>query len=306
MMASGLARSAQAHEPAQNMGRFVAGMTPPAGEPRPARWFIFKGDDLLMRSNGEAAEVPLMADLSDVGITPIRQHYFGYLENERLEQTDCCGAEIAPGTPLPDGMVADGLRQLYPNLGDLMFSLAGRAIQIVTWDRTHQFCGQCGKPTESLAHERAKRCPACGLTSYPRLSPATIIAVVRHTDEGHRLLLARNHRFPPGRFSVIAGYVDPGETLEECARREVCEEVGIQIKNIRYFGSQPWPFPNSLMIGFTAEYAGGEIMLEEKEIAEAGWFAVDSLPGMPLKMSIARRLIDWFAAGGPNANSVTE
>ncbi len=288
------------------MERFVAGMTRPAGEQRPARWFIFRGDDLLMRSSGAAPEVPFIADPSDLGIRPIRQHYLGYLENERLERTDCYAAEIALGTPLPDGMVADGLRQLYPNLGDLMFSLAGRAIQIVTWDRTHQFCGQCGHPTESLADERAKRCPACGLISYPRLSPAIIIAVVRHTAERHRLLLARNHRFAPGRFSVIAGYVEPGETLEECAQREVREEVGIQIKNIRYFGSQPWPFPNSLMIGFTAEYAGGEITLEEKEIAEAGWFAADSLPGMPPKMSIARRLIDWFAAGGANSNSVTE
>ena len=305
MMASGLARPAQAHEPGQNQERFVPGMTPPAGEHKPARWFIFKGDVLLMRSNGETAEVPLMADPSALGITLICQHYLGYLENDRLEQTDCYGAEIAPGTPLPEGMVADGLRQLYPVLGDRMFSLAGRAIQVVTWDRTHQFCGQCGTPTESLADERAKRCPACGLISYPRLSPAIIIAVVRHTGEGQRLLLARNHRFAPGRFSVVAGYVEPGETLEECAGREVCEEVGIQIKDIRYFGSQPWPFPNSLMIGFTAEYAGGEIRLEEKEIAEAGWFAADSLPGMPPKMSIARRLIDWFAAGGPNANSVT-
>ena len=288
------------------MGRFVARLTPPEGEHGPARWFIFEGDNLLTRSNGEAAEVPLITDPSGLGITPIRQHYLGYLENERLEHTDCYGAEIAPGTPLPDGIIAGGLRQFYPRLGDLMFGLAGRAIQIVTWDRTHQFCGQCGTPTESLAHERAKRCPACGLTSYPRLSPAIIIAVVRHTDQGYRLLLARNHRFPAGRFSVIAGYVEPGETLEECARREVCEEVGIQIKNIRYFGSQPWPFPNSLMIGFTAEYSGGEVTLEEEEIAAAGWFAADSLPELPPKMSIARRLIDWFAAGGSNADSVTE
>jgi NAD+ diphosphatase len=306
MIAPGLAQPAQAHEPAQNLGRFVAGMTPPGGEHRLARWFIFMGDNLLMRSNGEAAEVPLTADPASLGISPIRRHYLGYLENERLEQTDCYGAEIAPGTALPEGMIADGLRQLYPRLDDLLFSLAGRAIQIVTWDRTHQFCGQCGAPTESLAHERAKRCPACGLTSYPRLSPAAIIAVVRHTDQGSRLLLARNHRFPPGRFSVIAGYVDPGETLEDCARREVHEEVGIQIKNIRYFGSQPWPFPNSLMLGFTAEYAGGEIVLEEKELAEAGWFAADALPGMPLKMTIARRLIDWFVAGCPRANFAAE
>jgi NAD+ diphosphatase len=297
-MASAMTRSAQVYEPAQNMGRFVARMTPPAGERKPAYWFIFEGDKLLVLSNDEA-EVPLAPDLSHLGITPVRQHYLGYLENGQLQQIDCYAAEIAPDTPLPDGMIADGLRQLYPRIGDLLFSLAGRAIQVVTWDRTHQFCGQCGTPTENLAHERAKCCPACGLISYPRLSPAIIIAVVRHTDQGNRLLLARNQRFPPGRYSVIAGYVEPGETLEECARREVCEEVGIQIKNIRYFGSQPWPFPNSLMIGFTAEYAGGELALEEDEIADAGWFAADALPSLPPKMSIAHRLIDWFVAEGP-------
>ncbi len=302
-MASSLAKLAQAPEPAQSISRFVAGLTPPAGEQRPARWFVFMADNLLMPVNDEAAEMPLTIDPSSLGITLVRQHYLGYRENERLEQTDCYGADIAPGTPLPEGVIAGGLRQFYPRLGDMMFSLAGRAIQVVTWDRTHQFCGQCGTPTERLTHERAKRCPACGLTNYPRLSPAIIIAVVRHTGQGRRLLLARNHHFPPGRFSVIAGYVDPGETLEECARREVGEEVGIQIKDIRYFGSQPWPFPNSLMIGFTAEYAGGEIVPEEKEITEAGWFAADALPGLPPKMSIARRLIDWFAAGGPAANS---
>src|SRR5512136_2294147 len=126
-----------------------------------------------------------------------------------------------------------------------------------------------------MPNERAKQCPVCGLMSYPRLSPAIIIAVVRETPQGKRLLMARNHRFPAGRYSVVAGYVEPGESLEECAYREVCEEVGIGIKNLRYFGSQPWPFPSSLMVGFTAEYDGGEIRLEESEIADAGWFAPD-------------------------------
>jgi len=305
-MASAMIRSTQVYEPAQNIGRFVARMTPPSGERKPAYWFVFDGDKLLIFSNDKAAAVPLAVDPSDLGIRPVRQHYLGYLEDEQLQQINCYGAEITPDTPLPDGMIADGLRQLYSRIGDLMFSLAGRAVQIVTWDRTHQYCGQCGTPTENLARERAKRCPACGLISYPRLSPAIIIAVVRHTEHGDRLLLARNHRFPPGRYSVIAGYVEPGETLEECARREVGEEVGIQIKNIRYFGSQPWPFPNSLMIGFTAEYDGGEFILEEEEIAEAGWFAADSLPGLPPKMSIARKMIDWFTTGSPNANSIVE
>jgi NAD+ diphosphatase len=140
------------------------------------------------------------------------------------------------------------------------------------------------------------RCPACGLSSYPRLAPAIIIAVVRRTDNGPRLLLARNHRFPPGRYSVVAGFVEPGESLEECAEREVLEEVGIRIANLRYFGSQPWPFPHSLMVAFTAEYAGGAITLDGSEIADAGWFAADALPQLPPRMSIARRLIDWFAA----------
>ena len=118
--------------------------------------------------------------------------------------------------------------------------------------------------------------------------------MVRRDDDGDRILLARNHRFPPGRYSVVAGFVEPGESLEECAQREVLEEVGIRIKNIRYFKSQPWPFPNSLMIGFTAEYDEGEIKLEESEIADAGWFSADNFPSLPPKMTIARKLIDWF------------
>ncbi len=172
--------------------------------------------------------------------------------------------------------------------------IAGRAIQLVAFDRTNQFCGQCGSRTVDQEHERAKRCPECGLIVYPRLSPAIIIAVTRRIEGRLHILLARNHRFPTGRFSVLAGYVEPGETLEECAAREVCEEVGIDLANIRYFGSQPWPFPNSLMIGFTAEYAGGEIKLEESELADARWFPADELPGMPPPFTIARQLIDWF------------
>lgn len=272
---------------------------PPAGERGPAYWFIFQGDKLLVQP---PAQVPQAASLDKLG-APLNQdaraHYLGYVEDGGGAQTDCYCAELDSETPLPPGMIADGLRSLYPRLGDFLFSIAGRGIQVVAWDRTHRFCGQCGAPTLDEPHERAKRCPVCGLIGYPRLSPAIIIAVVRKSEQGDRLLLARNHRFPAGRYSVIAGFVEPGETLEECAQREVCEEVGLRIKNVRYFGSQPWPFPNSLMIGFTAEYDGGEITLEGSEIAEAGWFAADVLPDIPTRMSISRRLIDWFAAGQP-------
>ncbi len=200
-----------------------------------------------------------------------------------------------PDAPRPEGVIAAGLRELYPRLGDQLFGVAGRAVQVIAWDRTHQYCGQCGAPTVTMAGERAKRCPRCGLVNYPRLSPAIIIAIVRCTEYGRQLLLARNHRFPSGRFSVLAGYVEPGESLEECAAREVLEEVGIRIKNIRYFGSQPWPFPNSLMVGFTAEYDGGELKLEDGELAEAHWFPADALPDLPPRMTIARRLVDWFS-----------
>jgi NAD+ diphosphatase len=274
--------------------------TSPSGSGRaPAYWFVFQGDNLLVHPAGQHAELPQLDDVSALGVAPLRQLYLGCLsENDQGQEIDCYCAEIAADTPLPEGIAADGLRALYPRLDEVMFGLAGRAVQVLAWDRTHQYCGQCGAPTEPLPDERARRCPQCDLLNYPRLSPAIIIAVVRHSDEGDRLLLARNHRFPAGRYSVIAGFVEPGESLEECAQREVFEEVGIRIKNIRYFGSQPWPFPHSLMIGFTAEYESGELALEESEIAEAGWFAADALPGVPPKMSIARRLIDWFSENG--------
>lgn len=273
--------------------KFAPRTTPPAGARGPACWFVFQSDKLLVRP---PAEMPLATDLAALGLPEARTHYLGYLEDGHGAEVDCYSAEISPETPLPAGLIADGLRPLYPRLGDLLFSIAGRGIQVVAWDRTHRFCGQCGSPTADEPHERAKRCPACGLTSYPRLSPAIIIAVVRKSGQGDRLLLARSHRFPPGRYSVIAGFVEPGETLEECAQREVCEEVGIRIRDIRYFGSQPWPFPDSLMIGFTADYVRGEIRLEESELAEAHWFRADELPNIPPSHTIARQLIDGFVA----------
>ena len=277
---------------------FVSLTAPRSADRKPGYWFVFQADRLLVRPVGHLAEVPLVVDVSELNITPLRCLYLGYLMDGVGRETDCFCAEIAPDAPLPDGMTAEGLRELYPRLGDEFFGLAGRAVQIVAWDRTHCYCGQCGALTETLDHERGKRCPQCGLVSYPRLSPAIIIAVVRCTEQGKELLLARNHRFPPGRYSVIAGYVEPGESLEECAVREVGEEVGIRIRNVRYFGSQPWPFPNSLMIGFTAEYDGGELTLEESELADARWFTADDLPSLPPKMTIARHLIDWFTGNG--------
>ncbi len=283
--------------------QFVPQTREPGERHDPAYWFAFQDDRLVVRAAGPGVEVPLVADIAQLGLAPVRQQYLGYLQDGTGRQIHCYSAEIDPGAALPQGLTAEGLRGLYPALGDLFFNLAGRAIQIVAWDRSHLHCGHCATPTETLAHERARRCPRCGLTSYPQISPAIIIAVVRRDEGGDRILLARNQRFPPGRYSVVAGFVEPGESLEECAQREVAEEVGIRIKNLRYFGSQPWPFPNSLMVGFTAEHEDGEIELEESELADAQWFAADELPNLPPRMTIARKLIDWFVGQKQGSSS---
>jgi NAD+ diphosphatase len=191
-------------------------------------------------------------------LLPLRQEYLGYLSAAESNGSivHCYAAEVAGDTPPPADMAFEGLRGLYTRLENYEFWLAARAVQIVDWDRTHQFCSRCGTPTIDQEHERAKRCPNCGLLSYPRLAPAIIVRVERTGPDGQRqILLARNNRFPRGFYSVLAGFVEPGETLEECVQREIFEETSIQVENIRYFGSQPWPFPHSLMIAFVAEYA---------------------------------------------------
>jgi NAD+ diphosphatase len=194
-------------------------------------------------------------------------------------------------------MLFENLRPLYFTLDETTFWLAGRAVQIVEWDRTHQYCGRCGRTTIDQTLDRAKICPNCGLTNYPRLAPAVIVRVQRSTPTGPEVLLARAQRFPTSMFSVLAGFVEPGETLEECVQREILEEVGLSVKNVAYFGSQPWPFPHSLMIAFTADYDQGEIVVEPNEIAEAAWFASGALPNIPPPPSIANRLITtWLGS----------
>ena len=180
------------------------------------------------------------------------------------------------------------LRALFGACGEAAFALAGRASFLLDWQKNHRYCGCCATPTERLAHEFSRRCPACNLLAYPRISPAVMVLV----RDGERLLLARSPRFRPGVFSALAGFVEAGETLEDCARREVREEVGVEIANLRYFRSQPWPFPDSLMLAFFADYAGGELSPDPSEIEAAGWFTLDDLPPLPEPVSIARRLID--------------
>ena len=183
----------------------------------------------------------------------------------------------------------ENLMALWGSVDEVTWVVAGRAVQLVEWARTHRFCGRCGETTEAIRGERARRCPACGLMAFPRLAPAVIVLVER--DDG-RALLARNVNFPANMYSCLAGFVEPGETLEQAVGREVREEVGVVVRDVRYMASQPWPFPHSLMIGFNARWEAGEISVDGTEIKEAGWFTPDDLPGIPPRMSIARHLID--------------
>jgi len=208
------------------------------------------------------------------------------------DRAHICVTELAPDFSPPADYTLVTLRQLFGKIDDDMFILAGRAIQLIHWQQEHRFCGRCGQPMESHPQDNLNLCPACGFTSFPRLSPAVIMSV---TDKD-RILLGRAPHFAPGIYSTLAGFVEPGETLEEAVRREVQEEVGIRVKNVRYMGSQPWPFPHSIMIGFSAEYDSGEIDLDPEELEDARWFSIDKLPPLPSQITIARFLIDSFIA----------
>lgn len=247
--------------------------------------FAFRNNELLVKSTGEIAEIPHINDVVSINSNLMPNLYVG-----EFDKRPCFSKELPDEFIAPPGMILTGLRGLFGLLKDEVFVLAGRSFQMIQFEQRHQFCGRCGLPTEFKKDEYARICPACSLVSYPIVCPAIIVAVIKD----RHILLARSRRFPKGRYSVLAGFVEPGETLEECVRREVMEEVGLAVKNIHYFGSQPWPFPNSLMIGFTAEHAGGDIVIDNNEIVDANWFVPSGLPDVPGKPTIARRLIDWF------------
>lgn len=254
---------------------------------RPARSFLYSGSRLLVKQfNGRPVPVD-EGDLASLVIAPEKRLALGQIAGET------CWAYRIPGDyhPPPDWHL-EGLRSLFGRIEDAVMVTAGYGLQILNWSEAHRFCGRCGAPMAFSEGERSLRCVRCERALFPQVSPAVIVAVISQ----NRLLLARSGRFAGRMFSVIAGYVEPGETLEACVRREVGEEVGIQVGDIRYFGSQPWPFSGSLMVAFTAAHTGGTIAVDNKEILEAGWYTAADLPEIPGKISIARQLIDWYVA----------
>ena len=254
-----------------------------APEPHPtALTFVFRGAQLLLREGSLALPQPdavASMRIANDRTLPVGRYHETYVR---------CAWVDADAQP-PAAHEFRGLRALFGRFDDDMLALAGRAFQVAEWARTHRYCGVCGKPMHKAGGERAMRCE-CGHTNYPRIAPAMMVLVKR----GPAILLARNAAVTSGgRMSALAGFLDPGESVEDAVHREVMEEVGLRVKDLRYFGSQSWPFPNSLMVAFTAEYAGGEIRVDTTEIAEARWFGPgDALPELSPRFSISRALID--------------
>lgn len=260
---------------------FDPGLDHPAPGAPHALIALFTLDGALVHDAGPS--LPTRAALADVA--PRETVFVGFLDGVPVEAAFVAGAEVAlPTAPL---------RSLHGRLHDEQWSVAGRAFQLAEWDRTHRFCGGCGATTVRASGERARVCPDCGLRAYPRHSPAVIMRVTR----GDEVLLGRAARFPDGMYSTLAGFVDPGESAEEAVRREVREEAGVEIDEPRWFGSQSWPFPHSLMLGFTAEWSGGDLHRDDDELEDLAWFRRGDLPTLPPPASIARRLLDDWIAG---------
>jgi NAD+ diphosphatase len=250
-------------------------------------WLLVHPKGLVVRRGAGQAVLPTAEDVAVLGVDPATAHEVG-----RLQDGAKAMAAAVEGAVLDTPFEVVGLREVFSLLGEDVFVAAGAATQLVEWAATSRFCGRCAAPTVRSSEDRSMRCPACELSAYPRIAPAVIVLVRRGDDA----LLARGARFPRPFYSTLAGFVEIGETLEQAVAREIREEVGIEVKDLRYFGSQPWPFPHSLMVAFTASWAGGELRPDPAEIGDAQWFQSDALPLVPPPISIARRLIDaWLA-----------
>ncbi len=265
---------------------------PPGPQPSDGYCFCFESGKLLVAHGPDGPEVPRQPALHVLPLQTAPLRCVG-----KLDDLVCIAAGIEqPPGPLPVGFSFEPLRGLFGKLPEALLAIAGRAFQVIEFHRTHRYCGACASPTEPDDEERARRCPSCHAVMYPRIAPAMMVLVKRDTSAGRELLLARGTRFPGAFYSALAGFVEPSESIEECIHRETREEVGLRVRDLRYFGSESWPFPHSLMVAFIADHDGGEIHCEPSEILDAGWFPLDRLPPLPLPVSISRRLINHAIA----------
>ena len=246
--------------------------------------FLFCDDELLVEEVGGVNKIPQIYAIKILNSKPAHVHYMGSLDDHSYYAGDLCSKSI------PQGFSLQKIRQLYGCIEDACYQLLLRAFHIMSWINKNKFCSCCGGLMKLCSEELSVECMECGHLVYPRISPAIIVAVIKDDQ----ILLAHSSKFPSGRYSVIAGFVEPGEALEDSVKRELKEEVGIDVTEIQYFGSQPWPFPDSLMVAFTARWSKEMIAVDNKEIDDANWYSASNLPNIPDKGSIARRLIDWF------------
>jgi NAD+ diphosphatase len=268
-------------------GTFIPAKRVAAPPEQRGHWFLIESETLLLP---DAA-----ADLW-VATGPLPEPFRGQVEPVVFLGTydgeACWVAAVPPGTAAPAGFRKETLVPRNTRLTGDVLSLGGIALQALHWERMSRHCPCCGKPAAAIEGESGRRCPDCKTEHYPSLHPAVIVLV----RDGDRVLLTRKSFWPPRRYGLVAGFVDRGESLEEAVRREVREETGVEIRDIRYVASQYWPFPSQLMIGFTARYAGGELTVDHGELDDARWFTVQELPDLPPPMSIARYIIDRFGA----------
>lgn len=248
-----------------------------------AFWFPFQGNTLLVE-DGEQGSALIHTD--GAGISVIQPQNILYVGT--ISDSPCMTCEVSTEQPIPPGWRAVGLRSLFAQFDETAYNAVGYASQILNWQRTSRFCPVCGSANGPLSESWGRHCPVCGHQGFPQAIPAVLALV----HDGEHILLARGK----GRqiFSILAGFVEPGETLEDCVRREVAEEAGIVVDDMIYISSQPWPFPTQLMVGFHAHYISGELRPEPSELDEARWFHVDDLPELPPSLSLSYQLIrDW-------------
>lgn len=266
--------------------RFISQIEPPASLTQPALWLIFQNEEILLEHTTTVSKIPLLVDINQFNFNIAQKLYLGMYENSH-----CFTAEINHTSPtqVPPNFAFQPIRQSHATLADEdLFYVITRARQILHWDKNTQYCGCCGHKTGLSNKERAKECSNCKVLFFPQISPVMLVLIWR----GDEILLARSSYFLPGIYSILAGFVEPGETLEQSIMRETEEEVGIKIKNLKYFGSQPWPFPSNLMLGFIAEYESGEIRIDANELEDAQWFSIYNLPALPKPISLSRRMIE--------------